>query len=198
MISLTLTPRDRRVLLIGAGVIGVLVVLARGVPAWRAWVSESRASAAEQMRAAATADGIIGMSRVLRDTLAERDARYVALAPALVAGATPAEASATLASFVSGAASGAGVKLGSVQLRPVADTGSRRAFFRIGVHLDVVGDIRGLTSLIAALERGPTRLRIRDLTIVQPDPSSPSDRVEALRLELTVEGLALAHELKKS
>jgi hypothetical protein len=189
---LTISARDRRTLLLGASVIGSLIVLARGVPAWRGWVSEARAGAHEQVRAAADADALLTRARAARDTLAARNARYVALAPALVAGSTPAEASATLASLVSNAASLAGVKLGAVQLRPAADTAARRTFVRIGVHADIVGDIAGITTLLASLEHGPLRLRVRDVTVTQPDAAAPGDRVEALRAELTVEGLAMA------
>jgi hypothetical protein len=190
---LVITPRDRRAVLIGAGVIGSLGLLARGVPAWRTWVSDARAGVAEQQRAVSDADGLVAHAREVRDTLAARNARYVALAPALVAGRTPAEASATLASIVSTAASGAGVKLGTVQLRPVGDTGARRTFVRVGVHADMIGDVAGLTTLLASLERGPVRLRVREITVTQPDAAAPGDRVEALRIELTIEGLALVH-----
>ena len=189
---MTISSRDRRTLLVGGGIIASLVVLSKGVPAWRDWVATSRAGALEQTRAASDADALVSHGKALRDTLAARNARYVALAPALVAGNTPAEAAATLASLVSSAASVAGVKLGAVQLRPPADTGARRAFVRIGVHADVVGDIQGITTLLASLERGPARLRVRDITVTQPDAAAPGDRVEALRADLTVEGLAIA------
>jgi hypothetical protein len=196
MIRLGISARDRRTLLVGVGIIGALVTLTRGVPAWRAWVAEARAGAEEQVRAVADADALVAGARAARDTLALRDARYVALAPALIGGDTPAEASATLASLVSSAASVVGVKLGAVQLRPVADTGARRAFVRIGVHADVVGDITGITTLLAGFEHGPLHLRVRDMTVTQPDAASPSDRVEALKADFTVEGLALAHARK--
>ena len=187
-----ISSRDRRTLTVGGAVIASLIVLSKGVPAWREWVAEARSGAAEQVRASREADTLVAHAKALRDTLAARNARYVALAPALVAGNTPAEASATLASLVSGAASASGVKLGAVQLRPVADTGARRAFVRVSVHADVVGDIRGVTTMVASLEHGPARLRVRDLTVTQPDPAAPADRVEALRADFTVEGLAMA------
>jgi hypothetical protein len=187
-----LSRRDRRTLVIGGSVIGSLVLLSKGVPVWRDWVAASKAGAVEQARAVVEADALVAHAKASRDTLAARNTRYIALAPALIAGNTPAEASATLASLVSSAASGAGVKLGAVQLRPVADTGAARAFVRVGVHADVVGDIRGITTLLASLEHGPARLRVRDVTITQPDAAAPDDRVEALRADLTVEGLAMA------
>lgn len=191
-----ISSRDRRTLVIGASVIGGVVVLARGVPAWRAWVSEAKAGAAEQVRAAADADRLVVQAKVARDSLMVRNARYIALAPALISGNTPAQASAALASLVSGAASSAGVKLGAVQLRPVVDTGARKAFVRVGVHADVVGDIGEITALLANLEHGPVRLRVRDVTVTQPDATTPSDRVEVLHADLTVEGLALQHREK--
>jgi len=46
--------------------------------------------------------------------------------------------------------------------------------------------------MLASLERGPARLRVRDLTVTQPDPASPGDRVEVLKTDFTVEGLAMA------
>jgi hypothetical protein len=155
-------------------------------------VANARAGAVEQTRAAWEADALVAHATATRDTVVARNARYVALAPALLSGNSPAEASATLASLVSGAASAAGVKLGAVQLRVPADTGARRTFVRIAVHADVTGDIRGVTTLLANLEHGAARLRVRDLTVTQPDVAAPGDRVEALRVELTVEGLAMA------
>src|SRR5579862_9321310 len=131
---MTLSSRDRRTLLVCVGVIGSLVVPSKGVPAWRDWVADANAGALEQTRAAADADALVSHASALRDTLKARNARYVALAPALVAGNTAAEASATLASLVSSAASTAGVKLGVVQLRPPADTGVHRTFMRVSVH----------------------------------------------------------------
>jgi hypothetical protein len=184
--------RDRRTLALGAAVVASLILLAKGVPAWRTWLAEARASADEQTRAATDADALLTRTRVERDTLAVRNARYIGLAPALVAGNTRGEASATLASVVSGAASAAGVKLGAVQLRPAADTGGRGAFVRVSVHADIVGDIHGITAMLTSLERGPLRLRVREVAVTQPDAAAPADRVEALRMDLTVEGLAMA------
>ena len=45
--------------------------------------------------------------------------------------------------------------------------------------------------MLTALEGGATLLAIRDLSITQPEPAAPSDHAEALRLEMTIEGLML-------
>ena len=101
MTRLAISTRDRRTLTIGASAIAALFVISRGVPAWRTWVHDAKAGAREQITAATQSDALIAGARAARDTLAVRKGRYVALAPALVSGVTPAEASASLASMVS-------------------------------------------------------------------------------------------------
>lgn len=129
------------------------------------------------------------MAREVADSLRARNARYLALAPALLDGDTPAAAAATLAGLVSGAASGAQVRMGAIQLR--IDTTARGAFVRVGVRADATGDVEGITGMLATLERGPEVLVFRELAITQPEPGAGDDRPEALRVELVVEGLAV-------
>jgi hypothetical protein len=81
------------------------------------------------------------------------------------------------------------VKVGALQLH--ADTSSRSTFVRVGVRGEVRGDIAGVTAMMAALEGGPTMLAVRELSITQPETSAPADHMEALRVELSVEGLML-------
>ena len=181
--------RDRRALTIGAGAIALVLLLSRGVPAMLAWQRDtSRAADAreEQLTRATAALARVG---AVRDSMRARGARIVALAPALISGDTPASASATLAGIISGAAALSNVKVGALQLH--ADTASRDAFVRVAVHGEATGDVTGVMSMLAALESGPTLLAVRELSITQPDVSAPADRMEALHVELTVEGLML-------
>jgi hypothetical protein len=203
-----LTARDRRTLILGAVCIGTLLLVSRGLPAWRGWVVESRAAAAEQCDEAARAEALARVFPAMRDSLAARNGRFLALAPRLLSGGSLNAASATLASLVSGAAADAGVTLGAVQLRtrgsPLpADTGRRGsvaghagtprpAFVRVLVEGDVSGDIRGITRFLLALEQGPVRLVVRDFTITQSDAVGAPDRAEVLHATVAVEGLALA------
>ena len=201
--------RDRRVLIVGATVVATLLILARGLPAWRTWVRDARAKAAESAGVAEHAAALVRVAGPMRDSLVARNARYLALAPTLLAGRSSAAAGATLASVVSGAATEAGVKLGAVQIRTTAATSpsvgagvgrgsaavskaQSSAFLRVRVQSDVIGDVRGLTRLLLALERGPLRLVVRELSVTQSDPVGAADRPETLRAELTVEGLAVA------
>jgi len=159
----------------------------KGLPAWRAWERDARASAAELTTEASRAERAAAARGSLLDTLKAREARLVALAPALLPGNSPATAGAALAGLISDAAIDAGVRLGAVQVRP--DSTSGGFFTRVAVRGDGVGDVRGIAELLARIERDPALLAVREFAITQPEPAAGSDRPEALRLEFVVEGL---------
>lgn len=189
MIGASLSPRDRRVLAIGATTVAILVAGSKGVPAWRSWVRDTRAESTELAREAARARGTVAMSGELRDSLSERRERLEELAPSVLEGETPAVAAGALAELLSNAAAESNVRLGSVQLR--TDTTSRSTFSRVGVRADFTGDIIGVASMLYLLEGGAELLSIRELSITQPEPTAGDDRPEALRVSLLVEGLML-------
>jgi hypothetical protein len=64
--------------------------------------------------------------------------------------------------------------------------------------MDVTGDIRGVMAMLASLERGPTLLAVRSLSISQPDLTAGDDRVEALHVEIDVEGLMFNPKAKRA
>lgn len=187
--NVRLTSRDRRVLAVGAIACTTLAAGARGIPALLQWTQDSRASAAQLVGEDARARASIARAAETRDTLTARNARYLALAPRLLEGETPAGAGATLASILSGAAAVSSVRLGSVQIR--ADTARRGVFTRVAVSADLTGDIRGISAMLAMLERGPALLAVRELSITQPEPAAGDDHAEALRADVVVEGLML-------
>ena len=170
-------------------IIAALVLAFRGVPAWRGWQREARASAAEQVQEAARAAYVVRQAGVIHDSLAARNRRYLALAPALLSGASAAAAGGSLAGLISGAAASSGVRLGAVQVQ--ADSVALSTFTRIVARGDVTGDVRGITAFLRALERGPAALSVRELSISQPEPAAGPDRAEALRLQVVVSGLAV-------
>jgi hypothetical protein len=190
----TLAARDRRVLVLGAGAIAVMIAGVRGVPALRAWSTASVASAREVVSEADKAERSVRGGEGLRDSMRVRGARFLALAPALLDGSSSAAASATLASLISGAAATADAKLGAVHVRLDTARVSRSAFARVSARADLTADVRGLSRFLLALERGPTLLAIRELSVTQPEPGAGSDRPEMLRVDVVVEGLALARE----
>jgi NaMN:DMB phosphoribosyltransferase len=206
---LVVPTRERRVLIGGMVFIATLLAALRGVPAWRRWIQDTRASASEAVQAATRATALVRVAKSMRDSLAVRNSRYLALAPTLLVGTTPAAAGATLAGIISAAAAASAVKLESERVRTVGtpqrletstgvvghrsrSEGVRSAFLQVRVQANVICDIRGLTALLTTLERGPLRLVVRELSVTQSDPVGKADRPEILRASLTVEGLALA------
>jgi hypothetical protein len=187
--SLPTSPRDRRVLLFGVVCISLILGLGRGLPAWRSWRTEARAAGAQLTGEVLQARASVSRHRLLRDSLNARRGRFIALAPLLLSGKTPAMGGAALASLIATAATAASVRLGPVQVQP--DTAARTVFSRVRVRADVTGDVRGVGTFISSLERGQTLLSIREISVSQLEPSAPPERAEALRVNLTVEGLML-------
>lgn len=184
-----LSDRDRRTIVLGAVTIAAVVLLGRGLPAWRRWDADTRAAAIEMATEAARAQATVEQFPAALDSLQARRARYGALGLGMLDGQSTAAAGASLASLVSGAAARAGVQIGSVQVRP--DTAGAGTFMRIVVRAEGAGDLPAITRLLEMLEGGRTLLAVRELSITQPNPGGPAEQPESLRLELTVEGLAL-------
>jgi hypothetical protein len=186
-INVRMSLRDRRALSIGAGTILGLVVLGRGLPALLSWERKEATRAQAQGAELARVRVEIARAPMVQDSARAHGARIVALAPLILGGDSPATASATLAGIISGAAARANVRVGALQLH--ADTASKSTFVRVGVRGEVTGDIAGVTAMLASLERGPTMLAIRELSITQPELAAASDQMESLHVELVVEGL---------
>ena len=185
--SSVIISRDRRALAAGVVVVVLLIAFARGLPALRRWQADVRDSSAALTQEAARAQMTVARERTTRDSLAARQRRFIALAPLLLGGETPAMGSATLASLISTAATAASVRLGPVQVQ--ADTVARGVFSRVGVRDEITGDIRGVSAFLSTLERGPTLVAVKELTIAQLEPAAAADRAEALHVTVAVEAL---------
>jgi len=186
VIATATTRRERRVLVFGAVVTASILVVGRGVPVWRSWTTDTRASARELRQEVVRARADVAGAKVSVATLAARQATLESVAPAFLEGSSPNAASANLATSLSRMAEGAGVRVVSISAR--VDS-SQRASVRAVASLTAVGDVRGLTRLLVATERGPLLLSITGLSVAQADVAAGDDRQEALRIEMTVEGL---------
>lgn len=203
--------RERPTLLLGVGAIMAILLVGRGLPAWREALASRRDGAAQLHAQLAGAERALAGHAAVRDTLAARNLRLQAVSATLVpGGADDGAAGRALAAMVSGAAVGAEVRLTStsvVEDRPRGTgraamgeaSGDRRRAARpatllrtVAVRIAGTGDVRGIATLLQALERGPARLRVRSMAISQPDVGAGDDRVETLQLEMVVEGLAVA------
>ena len=183
----SLSARDRRTLMIGAVSIGGLVIVGRGVPAWRAWEEGAVASADAAARATARDQALTRNARAIHDSLAARRARFTALAPAWLGGDSPAAAGAGLAAVITRAATDAGVTLGTLDIH--TDSAGQAPFVPLRVRVSVSGDIQGLATLLAALDRGPVATSVASLDVQGGDPAATPQRPEILHADLTIEAL---------
>lgn len=183
-----MTARDRRALLIGGTVVGTAVLGLRALPwtlqrlaAWRAQVVAAEATLARER-------ALLARAPAVRDSLDRALAGVVALAPALVGSRTPAEASATLASLLTLGDSRHALKVVSVDPLPDSVAG---VFDRVALHVALEGDVRGLTSFLAAVETGAPLLTVTQLRVDAPAPAGPQSAPEALEIRLTVAAYGL-------
>lgn len=190
----TISPRDRRALTIGGTILAVAFLLVRGIPLWLALLDGAQTVAERETRALADARALIAAAPRLRDSLNVRRARYLAIAPDIIASESPDAAVARLSGIVSSAASSAGIALNSLSLS--ADTGLRRGFGRPTVRGEARGDISGLTQFLLLVETGPPLLRVAQLTVTQPDPIG-SAHAEELRIAFEIDAVSLAVPVRR-
>jgi hypothetical protein len=74
-------------------------------------------------------------------------------------------------------------------LQPHSDTVKQGAFRHVTLRADLTGDIEGVRHLLASLESGLTLLRVRELAIAQTELVPIPGRAEALRVQISVDGL---------
>lgn len=184
-----LSPRERRSIAFAVVGIGAILAVARGIPALRAWQTHVAAAAMQLESELARTRTSAQRTGATTDTLSARQRRLREAGRQLLRGSTPALAGATLASMLTTAAAACNVTISTVQVH--ADTASSHVFAPVTVHAEGTGDIAGVVSLLKSLETDKALLSIRDVSISQPEPGAPPERFEALRVELTVQGLLL-------
>jgi hypothetical protein len=186
---------ERRTLVRGAFGILAILALGHGIPRLREWRSTQLEAAA--LLANTHREALSATQRLsgIRDSLNARNVRYLALAPRVLPGRTAGAAAAGLTAMVTGAATGANVRIGSVQALPVgvARRDTLQAFRRVRVRFAGTGDLIGLQRMLLTLERGPLLLHVRELSIIQAAVNASDDQPDALEVAIVVEGLAIRH-----
>lgn len=177
--------RDRRALFLGAGAIVAAVTALRVVPVTAGVAQRLRDRVATQEATLANARQLLASHREDRDSLQIALGRLVALAPKLIAGRTPTDAAASLASALEGLAARHAVRVTHLNTTPDSAGGPVRG---ITAYLELEGDVRGLTALLAAIETGLPVLTVRSLTVTAPEPGAHARGPERLRIALTVTG----------
>ena len=181
--------RDRRALTAGVAIIGAVLLAFRILPAARAWSLEGRRAWADASLTLAAAERVLRDHPEVADSTRVRAAQFVDLAP-LVFGAGGA---ASLSAHVSRAARESQVQLEAISISADSATASN-VFRSLRVAGVVLGDVRGLTTFVAAIESRAPLVVFREVVIDQSEPAAPPVQPERLRMSFWAESLGLAAE----
>lgn len=193
-----LVPRakDRRALGAGVALIGSMLVIGRGVPAWRQWEDAERLASQESSRRLDGARSAIGAHRSVIALRGKITRRLDSLSSAYLHAPSAAVAGAALATLMSDMGDESGIRVTSASVRP--DSMAKAAFTRVAVRISATGDVEGLADYLRSIESSEQLLAVRELSVAQTDPAAPDSRAEALRFEVLVEGLVRIEPLHGS
>jgi hypothetical protein len=157
----SVSARERRVVVWGAGIVLSALLVVRGVvPYAQRWTLRETQLSAARDRAGQLA-GLEQATPQLQQaaTIAERE---LSGAPRRVLHArSTALAASALQALLQEAVDGAGMIVSRVDVSPDDADG------QVSASLSVVGDVHGMATLLATLERGPRVLFVERLTVVQ-------------------------------
>ena len=191
----SISKRDVRALLRGLVIIGTIIVLGRGLPAWRRWETAVQREAATTVHSLALIRAGLRYFPQLRDTVTARRARLDTLSRRLFEAKTVQEATAALAQHVSDEATSVEVRVNTLQLR--ADSAfAQDGFTRVAVRLNGTSDVSGLAGLLIELEGDSLLIRVREMIVNQPEPLAPDEKTEAIHFELLIEALVMHPRVK--
>ena len=192
----SISRRDRRTLVVGSTVLGVLFSVARGIPALQAWRAHHAASVVTLRQRVAFARTARRLLPSMRDSIAIGRRQLAELNAHVVEAPTSSVAVATLGALIERIADGAHVKINALELR--SDSLARPPITRVTVRLTGEGDVVGVGSFLSAIDRHDEPMVVRELNVSQSDPVSPDDRAEVLHFDVRVEGLALLSDRARS
>ncbi|HEY4303839.1 MAG TPA: type II secretion system protein GspM [Gemmatimonadaceae bacterium] len=184
-----LSPRDRRTLAIGIGTIVGLIFLSHGVPAMSSWRIEGEARRAALRERVEFLREVRPRRTQLRDTLAARRRRVANQNAQLITASSASSAAAALGAHIEDLARDAEVTVTS--LEPTADSMARSSLIHVSVRVSAEGDIVGLAAFLSTVERDREPMAVRSMSISSTDPMPASDKVEVLRFDVRIDGLAL-------
>ena len=101
---------------------------------------------------------------------------------------TPSEAVAHLASTLENLADSCLVRVSAIQMRP--DSATSKGFTEVSARLSGLADVAGLASLLRAIAASDNPLVVLELSVTASEPIAPSNKVEVLRIDILVAGLA--------
>lgn len=184
----TMTPRERRTIVIGALVLFPPLLYIWGVRPYQAALSDTRDQLATERQALAREKAAIATARQNPELQHIADSAMKVMKPRLFEGKDDVMASAELAAYVGDLARGARVWLQDAGTRPAtaADDGVRT----LRVEIRAESDLLGTLMFLQALERGEKLVRVDRLDISRSARGDEKD-AETLSIVATVAGFAI-------
>jgi hypothetical protein len=187
-----MTARDRRALIVGAGLVGLaLLGLKVGPWGWRT-LRDTRIELQARAELLARMAADVRSAPRLEDSAVVIRSRMAALAPALLTGGTAGEAMADLGSRLAAAAERHRVRLNRTD--QVVDSAAADGLVRVTLRAALESDTEGLLKLLDAVGKETAVLVVDEVRIAVIDPNVPADRPELLQTELTLGGWYLPRE----
>jgi len=161
----SLSPREQRTV-----VGGLLIVL--GAFAGTRWIGPRWVAA--QQRAAEIArdrdrlahlEGLAASRETLERAAAAVERTLATSPQRLLHAVTPAVGGSALQQYLESAVEGAGMMVDRVEITPAPDEASPTGRHSVAAQLSVIGDIHGLSTLLASIERGPRAIRVERLAV---------------------------------
>jgi hypothetical protein len=180
-----MTPRDRRALLSGLGIVVMAVVGLRLGPAVVSAVGNNRQDLASRAELLARMRADVRDATTLQDSADVVQKRVAALAGQLLGRGTEAQVSTSLEALISMAAEHSRVRVGSTEAVP--DSTTAGAARRVSVRALVDSDTGGLLNFLLALAQESPALTVSDLQVAADLPAIPS-AAEVLHSQVIVRG----------
>lgn len=178
--------RDRRALLVGGGVLVAAL-------AFRSMLTAVDALGVMRQRNQVRADLLARIETrpavaILGDSLHQLETALDSARGRLLPRGTDASVASNLHAAVRRAATDVGLVLHST--RAESDASVAGPFAAASVRLDAEGDVSAVMQFLLILELAPGALRFTEMSVTPLEPAAGDDRPEAIRLSITVSGIA--------
>ena len=184
-----MSARDRRVLMIGAAIIALVLGVGRGMPLLSRHTDAARRNAVDLERELRRARRDIADSGgVVRELARAREAWFSYEAAAIVAPSTS-PAAGTLGAIASSAAEDVGLRVSSlsVQLDTIHAT-----VHTVSARLQGSGNAEAVARFLSTIEAGAPALFVPSLALTQSDFGMGGPRGSSLAIDVTIRGYHLA------
>lgn len=182
-------PRDRRTAVVGVVIVCLILAVGQGVPAVRRWNERTVAELVTVRHRRILLQGLqrdrIGIGRAL----ARADSSLAALRATGIEAATPTAAGLDLSVRVERLLAELGLELQSATVTSDSTFTAEAAI--VSVRLFLNGDPQGLAELLDRMESEFRGVRVRELVVTQPAPTSSDRQPDDLRIELILEATAI-------